>query len=159
MLSHRIFTVKKMKLLGFRVVPVHRGHAGFHKQWPRLHEHHNHWWRVLSNLFSQFYFREWLMQLSALSRINPSYHINTYFFKIHSNIILSSIASPLKFCENTPTFSHFGYMYFPLQSYSFIRPNYNSLMVQTMNFFVVKVSPLILIALGSKYSLYDLFFN
>ena len=23
------------------------GHAGFHKQWPRLHEHHNHWWRVL----------------------------------------------------------------------------------------------------------------
>ena len=32
---------------GIRVVPVYPGHAGLHKQWPRLHEHHNHWWRVL----------------------------------------------------------------------------------------------------------------
>ena len=23
------------------------GHPGLHKQWPRLHEHHNHRWRVL----------------------------------------------------------------------------------------------------------------
>ena len=23
------------------------GNAGLHKQWPRLHEHHNHWWWVL----------------------------------------------------------------------------------------------------------------
>ena len=35
---------------GFRVVPVHPGltwHDAFHKQWLRLYEHHNHWWRVL----------------------------------------------------------------------------------------------------------------
>ena len=23
------------------------GHAGLHKQWPRLYKHHNHWWKVL----------------------------------------------------------------------------------------------------------------
>ena len=35
---------------GFRIVPVHPGlrrHAGFHKPGTRLHEHHNHWRRVL----------------------------------------------------------------------------------------------------------------
>ena len=35
---------------GSRVVLVHprlTEHAGLHKQWPRLHEHHNHWWRIL----------------------------------------------------------------------------------------------------------------
>ena len=35
------------KRFGFRVVPLHPGHAERHEHWPRLHEHHNHWWRVL----------------------------------------------------------------------------------------------------------------
>ena len=30
------------------VYPGLSGHAGLHKQWHRLHEHHNHWWWVLS---------------------------------------------------------------------------------------------------------------
>ena len=34
-----------MKRFGFRVVPVHPRHDGRHKQWPRLQEHHNQWWR------------------------------------------------------------------------------------------------------------------
>ena len=46
--SRRIFIVRKMKeRFGFRVVLMHTGHAGLHKQWSRLHEHHNHWRRVL----------------------------------------------------------------------------------------------------------------
>ena len=36
-----------MTKFGFRVISVHPGHGGLHKQWPRLHEHHNHWWQVL----------------------------------------------------------------------------------------------------------------
>ena len=38
---------KMMKQFGFWVISVHPGHAGLHKQRPRLHEHHNHWCRVL----------------------------------------------------------------------------------------------------------------
>ena len=37
--------IQKIRLRWF--VPLHTGHAGLHKQWPRFHEHHNHWWRVL----------------------------------------------------------------------------------------------------------------
>ena len=32
----------------FRNVSVHPGHAGLHKDWPWLHEHHNHCWQVPS---------------------------------------------------------------------------------------------------------------
>ena len=40
--------MKITERFGFQVIPIHSRHAGLHKQWPRLHEHHNHWWRVLS---------------------------------------------------------------------------------------------------------------
>ena len=46
--SRRIFIVrKKTEIFGFWVVPVHSRHAGL---WPRLHEHNDHWWRVLGVL-------------------------------------------------------------------------------------------------------------
>ena len=46
--SRRIFIVWKMtEWFGFQVLPVRPGHGGLHKQWPRFHEHHNHWWQVL----------------------------------------------------------------------------------------------------------------
>ena len=42
------FILRKMtEWFGFWVVSIHPGHVGLHKQWPRLHEHLNHWWRVL----------------------------------------------------------------------------------------------------------------
>ena len=49
-LSEVVFSFHCKENDRFRVVPVHpglTGYAGLHKQWPWLHEHHNHWWRVL----------------------------------------------------------------------------------------------------------------
>ena len=31
----------------FQIISTHPGHAGLHKQWPRLHEYYNHWRCVL----------------------------------------------------------------------------------------------------------------
>ena len=35
------------KQFGVWVISVHPGHFGLLKWWSWLHEHHNHWWRVL----------------------------------------------------------------------------------------------------------------
>ena len=44
---------KMMEQFGFRVIPIHPGIAGLHKQWLWLQEHHNHWWQVLGYGYDQ----------------------------------------------------------------------------------------------------------
>ena len=80
------------------------------------------------------------------SRMNSIPRMDTYFFKIHSNIVLPST-------PRTPTFFHSGYMTCPSQSSRLIHSNYIRWTVQIMKFLIVKPSLLpILIPLGPKYS-------
>jgi hypothetical protein len=64
------------KGFGFRVVPVHPGHARLHKLWPRFHEHHNHWCRVLG------------------VRVRPG----TRHFPYNENSTIALNTTSLKFC-------------------------------------------------------------
>ena len=47
-LSAYLAVLNMTELFGFRVVPLHLGNTGLHKQWHQLNEHHNHWWKTLS---------------------------------------------------------------------------------------------------------------
>ena len=84
-----------------------------------------------------------------LSQINL---INTYLFKIYSNVVLSSPSGPswrsipcrFTSCdfESTPIFHHSGCMTCPSQSPRFNHPDYIRWTVQTMRFLIVEPSPL-----------------
>ena len=69
----------------------------------------------------------------------PNSSYDTYFFKIHSNIVLPSM--PRSF-ESTPTFFHSGYMICPSRSSKLNHPYYIRRTVQTTKFLIVEPSPL-----------------
>jgi len=80
--------------------------------------------------------------IPILSRINTIPRIDTYLFKVHSNIVLPpTVCLGLPkglFPVGLPTFLHSGYMTCPSQSSS----DYIRWTVQTMKFLIVKPYPL-----------------
>ena len=101
--------------------------------------------------------------IPIMSRINPVPRIDTYFFKIHSNIILSFGLEVyfLKF-RITPIFYHSGYMHSP--SYLYIPRIYHSeyirWKIQTIKFLISEASPLPISSLfGSYFRLRNLLSN
>jgi hypothetical protein len=84
--------------------------------------------------------------IHILSRINPIPRIDTYFFKIHSNIVFPSTPRPperpLSYrctCynfESTPTFLHSGYLTCPSQSSRLSHPDWIRLPIQTLKFLI-----------------------
>ena len=96
------------------------------------------------------------------NNLYPNPCIDTYPFKVHSNIVLPSTPGPpsrslsYRFTcynfESTSIFLHYGYIPCPSQSFRFNHPDYIRWTVQTMKFLIMEPPPLpILIPIGPKY--------
>ena len=103
--------------------------------------------------------------IPILSRINPIPRIDTYLFKVHSNIVLQlrlglpkglfPVGLPVKILKELLPSSILATWPAHLNS-RFKDPDYVRWTVQTMKFLIVEPSPLpILIPLGPKYSPQD----